>query len=158
MSRSVDALQEALKAEHAAVYGYGVVGARLRGALRRSATAHWDAHRLQRDRLMARISQRGARPVAAAPAYRLPVRVTSARTAAELAAALEDGVVTAYAGLAGAPEAALRTLAARAMQEAVARSVRWRNGAGLPRANGAAFPGLPPSALTPRQRPGAEPG
>jgi hypothetical protein len=149
VNSSVDALQEALKAEHAAVYGYGVVGARLLGRLRRSAESHWDAHRQQRDRLMARISQRGARPVAAAPAYRLPVRVTSARTAAELAAALEDDVVTAYAGLAGAPEAALRTLAARAMQEAVARAVRWRNDAGRPRAAGTAFPGLPPSALAP---------
>ncbi|GLW62723.1 hypothetical protein Arub01_09670 [Actinomadura rubrobrunea] len=151
---SVDALQEALKAEHAAVYGYGVVGARLRGSLRRSAAMLWDAHRLQRDRLAAQISRRGARPVAAAAAYRLPVRVTSARTAAQLAAALEDGVLTAYAGLAGAPEAALRTFAARAMQEAAARSVRWRGGAGLPRTDGPAFPGLPPSALSPKPRPG----
>src|SRR5690606_10434218 len=41
-SRSgAEAVRAALRAEHAAVYGYGVLGARLRGPLRRTATAVW---------------------------------------------------------------------------------------------------------------------
>src|SRR5437868_15090063 len=75
----VHALQTALAAEHAAVYGYGVLGSRLRGTPRQTAKAVWDAHRAQRDRLISILS---VVPVAAAPAYRLPVTVVSPRGAA----------------------------------------------------------------------------
>ncbi|XVQ13315.1 ferritin-like domain-containing protein [Spirillospora sp. CA-255316] len=167
---SVDALQTALRAEHAAVYGYGVVGARLRGSLRESARTLWNAHRIRRDELTARITALGAVPAAAAPAYRLPVQVTSARGAARVAAALEDDLVISYTGLAGSTDAALRTFAARAMQEAMARAVRWHSLSGRPAERPSAepsagssapgpprtsaFPGLPAGALLPRPRPG----
>lgn len=153
MRRTVNALQDALRAEHAAVYGYGVLGARLRGPLQQTAKTHWDAHRLQRDDLVARLTGQGARPEAAAPVYRLPVKVTSARTAAELAAALEQDLVGAYVGLAGATDPALRSFAAHAMQRAMIRSVRWLSSAGRP-LPGEAFPGLPQSALSPKAAPG----
>jgi hypothetical protein len=146
----VDRLQAVLRAEHAAVYGYGVVGARLRGALRQRATALWNAHRAQRNALAARITALGAEPEAAAAAYTLPAQVTATRTAARVAAALEDDLVTAYAGLAGSTDAALRTLAARAMQEAMTRAVRWRADARRPASPASAFPGLPSSALNPK--------
>ncbi|WP_245667799.1 ferritin-like domain-containing protein [Actinomadura macra] len=146
----VRALQTALAAEHAAVYGYGVLGARLRGTPHQTAKAVWDAHRTQRDRLISILS---VPPVAAAPAYRLPVRVTSARGAAQLAAALEEGVVPAYVGLAGASSPDLRHLAADNAQIAMARAARWRQTAGAPGPS-AAFPGLPPTALSPRPEPG----
>ena len=89
----------------------------------------------------------GMEPDAAAVAYTLPAPVTSTRSAARVAAVLEDDLVTAYAGLAGSPDAALRTLAARAMQDAMARAVRWRADAGRPTSPPSAFPGLPPHAL-----------
>lgn len=146
----LEALQTALAAEHAAVYGYGVLGARLRGTHQQTAMATWDAHRAQRDKLIAILS---GRPVAAATGYRLPVKVTSARSAAQLAAALEDGLVPAYVGLAGASSPGLRAFAANAAQKAQARSARWRLSAGLP-APPAAFPGLPSTALSPRPEPG----
>jgi hypothetical protein len=148
---STSALQAALRAEHAAVYGYGVVGARLRGPLQRSARSFWHAHRVQRDALAARITAAGAEPEAAAVAYTLPAEVTSTRSAAHVAAVLEDDLVTAYAGLAGAAEPALRTLAARAMQDAMARAVRWRSEADRPASPASAFPGLPPASLRPRR-------
>jgi hypothetical protein len=152
----VDALQQALRAEHAAVYGYGIVGALLRGTSRESARTAWDLHRARRDDLTARLNALGADPAAAAPAYRLPARVTSARTAAKVAAALEDDAVTAYTGLAGSGDAALRTFAARAMQEAMERAVRWRGRSGPPESAGpgSAFPGLPDTELSPRPQPG----
>ncbi|MBT2213815.1 DUF4439 domain-containing protein [Actinomadura sp. NEAU-AAG5] len=144
------ALQTALAAEHAAVYGYGTLGARLRGGLQQAAKDAWNAHRAQRDRLSAILS---VPPVPASAAYRLPVRVASARSAVQLAAALEDGLVPAYVGLAGASSPDLRHLAADGAQIAAARSARWRSAAGEP-APPAAFPGLPSGALSPRPEPG----
>ncbi|MEV5571542.1 ferritin-like domain-containing protein [Spirillospora sp. NPDC052269] len=157
---AVSALQEALKAEHAAVYGYGVLGARLRGATQDTARTIWDDHRAQRDDLITRLAARGVRAVAASPVYKLPVRPVSGRTAAQLAAALERALVTAYTGLAGTPDPALRTIAAREMQQAMARSVRWQAMSGAGRVTGpsSAFPGLPDSALAPAPEPGGSGG
>lgn len=149
MSRTVEALQAALAAEHAAVYGYGVVGAGLSGPDQGTARIVMDAHRTRRDQLTEHLVQRGAQPVAAAAAYRLPVRVTSARTAAELAAVLEDRVLAAYVALAGAEEAGLRRYAALVMQEAASRSIGWRRTAGV-RGASPAFPGLPGEASAAR--------
>lgn len=142
---TVAALQAALAAENAAIFGYGLLGGYLSSPQREQATQIWYAHRSRRDRLRSYIEAGGARPQAAAPAYRLPFRVDSAHTAAQLAARLEDGVVDGYAALAGADDASLRRYAAQAMQEAAGRAVRWRHAA-----PSSAFPGLPASALAPR--------
>jgi uncharacterized protein DUF4439 len=142
----VPELQAALAAEHAAIYGYGVLGPRLSGAQRQTARTLLDAHRARRDRLRALLVAQRAEPVAAAPAYPLPVRPTSARAAAQLAAALEDKVLAAYLGLAGVRDRRLRRFAAQSMQEAATRAVRWRGGA-VP---SPAFPGMPENALSPR--------
>lgn len=157
---AVSALQEALKAEHAAVYGYGVLGARLRGTAQETARTIWDDHRAQRDDLISRLASLKVRAVAASPVYRLPVRPTSGRTAAQLAAALERDVVTAYAGLSGAPDPALRTMAAREMQQAMTRSVRWQAMSGTGRVTGpsSAFPGLPDASLAPAPEAGGSGG
>lgn len=150
-SRSgAEAVRAALAAEHAAVYGYGVLGAHLRGSLRQTAKAVWEAHRVQRDELVSILS---GEPVAAAAAYTLPVRVTSARSAVQLAAALEDDLVPAYVGLAGVSTPDLRAFAADGAQRAQARASAWRARAGVP-AQARAFPGLPPEALSPRPVPG----
>jgi hypothetical protein len=131
------ALQAALSAEHAAVYGYGVAGSRLRDDAQDLARTLWAAHRAKRDRLADLITARRADPVAATAAYRLPVQVTSPRTAGLLMAAMEDMLATAYLGLVGVGDARLRTLGAQSMQEAAMRACRWR--AAPPRS---AFPGL----------------
>ncbi len=68
----MSALQTALSAEHAAVYGYGVIGAHLTGTARAAASRDWVAHQMARDDLEADAGSRGAQPVAAAAAYRLP--------------------------------------------------------------------------------------
>ncbi|MFA1549958.1 ferritin-like domain-containing protein [Actinomadura chokoriensis] len=145
-----EALRAALAAEHAAVYGYGLLGARLTGALREVAKDMWNGHRAQRDRLESILS---GEPVPAATAYRPRVRVSDARGAARLAVALEDDLVPAYVGLAGASSPDLRAFAADSAQRAMARSARWRvkAGAAIPRD---AFPGLPSAALSPRPEPG----
>ncbi|WP_243718169.1 ferritin-like domain-containing protein [Actinomadura sp. 7K534] len=151
-----EAVRTALGAEHAAVYGYGVLGARLRGSLRMTATAVWNDHRARRDALVSILSDDSgepAEPIAGAAAYRLPVKVTSARSAARLAAALEDDLVPAYVALAGASSPDLRAFAADGARRARARSAAWRSKTGLP-APADAFPGLPPAARSPRPVPG----
>ncbi|REE99196.1 ferritin-like domain-containing protein [Thermomonospora umbrina] len=151
MSRDVEALQAVLAAEHATVYCYGLVGAGLSGSAQETARVVMDAHRTRRDQLVDLLNGRRARPVAASAAYRPPVRVTSARTAAELAAVLEERLVTAYLGLVGADDAEVRRYAALAMQEAAGRSAGWREATGS-EVTSPAFPGLPQSALIPRPR------
>lgn len=142
---AVGALQAALAAEHLAVHGYGVVGAQLSGSAKETASEHWRAHRAHRDALAARLRDHAAEPVAAAPAYRLPVSATGPGSARRLAARLEDAALAAHVALAGTAEPALRRMAAQAMQDAAARAVRWRGGAPAD-----AFPGLPPEAVDPR--------
>lgn len=138
---TVSALQAALAAEHTAIYGYGVLGAHLSGGQRSTALLVMDAHRGRRDKLRTFLTAAGATPAAAAPAYHLPTAMTSARTAAELAATIETGLVAAYLGLVGVDDPTLRRYAALAMQEAAVRSFAWHS------AVPPAFPGMPPAAL-----------
>jgi hypothetical protein len=136
MSRPIAAMQAALAAEHAAVYGYGVTGAMLTGKAKSLAYADWRAHEIARDTLAALIVKLGATPVAASPAYTLPFAVTNASSARRLAAVLEDGVTRAYLGLVGVNDRALRTFGALAMQPPATRAAAWRGST-------VAFPGMP---------------
>ncbi len=125
------ALQDALAAEHAAVWGYGTVGAALAGEDRTPVTGAVEAHRDLRDRLSGLITDRGAEPVPTRPAYQLPFPVLSAVDAARLAAQLEDGTTTAWVWvLDQAADRAVRELAVGAAAAAEVRAVPWRARAG----------------------------
>nr|WP_167518097.1 ferritin-like domain-containing protein [Kitasatospora cineracea] len=127
-------MQAALAAEHAAVYGYGVVGAFLpTGPQREDARSGYSAHQARRDVWQRLLAAGGASPTAAAPGYRLPFAVKDPATAAQLAAHLETQLTAAYADLAATT--ALREQAAAALREAALRAAHW--GADLP-----ALPGL----------------
>jgi len=132
---AVQALQTALAAEHAAVYGYGVAGALLTGADQTAALADWRAHQEARDTLEAMIVKLGATPVAASAAYALPFAVQDARSARRLAATLEDGVTQAYLGVVAVTDETLRTFGALAMLPPANRAVAWRGST-------IAFPGM----------------
>jgi hypothetical protein len=137
---SVAALQNALAAEHAAVYGYGVVGSMLAGTAQADARADWTAHRVARDTLITMLTNLGATPVAASPAYRLPFAVTNAQSAEQLAVALEDGVTRAYLGVVAVNDPTLRAFGAQAMQTTANRAVAWSG-------TTTAFPGMPAQSL-----------
>jgi hypothetical protein len=140
-SRSpVAALQAALAAEHAAIYGYGIAGAQLSGSAKATALRDWTLHQNARDTLTAMITSLGATPVAASAAYDLPFPVHGERAARSLAAVLEDGVTRAYLGLVALPDTGLRTFGALAMQGPAERAAFWRGST-------TAFPGFPPRAL-----------
>jgi hypothetical protein len=136
----VAALQAALAAEHAAVYGYGVAGAHLHGRRRAAATADWVAHQQARDELSALLRSRAVQPVPAAVAYQLPEPVRSTRTAVALAVHLEDHVAAAYAGLVAVRDAAVRALGAGQLRASALRAAYWRGGS-------VAFPGLQEAQL-----------
>jgi hypothetical protein len=134
------ALQAALAGEHAAVYGFGVVGAYLRGDPEAAdVSAALVGHELRRDHLRVLVLGTGSDPVPAAAAYRLPFRVTSAADARRLATHLEEGVAEQYAALVAAGEGDLRRQAAQWLAEAAVRAGRWRG-------TSIAFPGLPGGA------------
>jgi hypothetical protein len=139
---SLPALQAALAAEDAAIFGYGVAGAHLAGSRQAAAEQDWTGHNRARDNLAAMISRLGAAPVAAQAFYQLPFPVRDAASALALAAYLEDGVTRAYLGLVAVADPALREFGAVAMQGCAERAAYWRGST-------QAFPGLPASALLP---------
>ncbi|MFR9800404.1 ferritin-like domain-containing protein [Streptomyces sp. MS06] len=135
------AVQAALAAEHAAVFGYGVVGGRIGEKRRAEVRAAYDAHRARRDALVREVRDLGGRPVAAAAGYALPFPVPDAAAAVRLAAELEDRVAGVYSDLVRAAGGRRRRDAASALREAAVRAVRWRGGS-------VAFPGLAERAGT----------
>jgi hypothetical protein len=143
---TIRALQTALTAEHAAIYGYGVVGAYLAGSMQATATNDWVAHQVARDRLEAVLRSLGAQPTAAAVAYQLPVPVRNASAAVALAVVLEDRIATAYLGLVALSNVSIRDFGAMQVQASAMRAAAWRGGT-------VAFPGMTPAALAaPRQQ------
>ncbi len=90
----LDALQATLADEHAAVYTYGVLGARTSEAASPALHAALDTayrqHRSRRDQLRLMIDEEGGTPVAAAPAYALDGRLLKATAIEAAALAVED--------------------------------------------------------------------
>ncbi|MET8628174.1 ferritin-like domain-containing protein [Kitasatospora sp. NPDC004669] len=140
---SLPALQNALSAEHAAVYGYGVVGAHLpEDQQRADARTFYAAHQSQRDAWQRLLITLGATPTPAAGGYQLPFAVTDAPTATKLAAHLETRLTTVYADLVAALPAPQRPAAATALRDCALRAHHW----GAP---DTPFPGIPEPVPTP---------
>ncbi|MBB3678380.1 hypothetical protein FHX36_004169 [Modestobacter versicolor] len=137
------ALQDALAAAHAAVWGYGVVGAALPVASRGPVTPAEQAHRDTRDELTRLLVSRQVEPVAAEGAYALPFPVLSPVDAASLAVTLEDGAARAWTWvLDQATERSTRELGVAVLAATEVRAVAWRAAAAkTPVTN--PFPGLP---------------
>lgn len=122
----LEALQAALAGEHAAMYGLGVAGGKLRGARFIAASRTYEQHRRNRDRLSEIISRSGATPVAAEPAYDLPQAVTNATTAAALILLIERRLAAVYGDLVEAAEQpAVRTLAVQTLLTTATAQLGW---------------------------------
>lgn len=130
----------ALAGEHAAIYAFGVVGARLERSEQRLAVAALSRHAGRRDALAALIAGT-SEPVTAEPAYRLPFPVRNRAEALRLAALVGDRLAALYEALVIATDdTALRTLAVSALQSAAADAASWRLRAGVVPVT-VAFPG-----------------
>lgn len=144
------AVQAALGAEHAAVYGYGIVGGRIGTARQSEAREAYDAHRARRDALVRTVRDLGGKPQAAAAGYALPFQVTDTDSAVRLAVALEEGAAGVYSDLVRAAKGERRSAAAEALREAAVRAVRWRG-------RSVAFPGLAERAAAAGATPSSTP-
>ena len=126
----VELLRVLVEAEHAAVYGYGVLGARLDTATRRAALTAYDVHRARRDRVVAALVARGGSAPPPLPAY--DVTVADRPAALALAARLEEGLAIRWRDLVGGTDdRVLRQLAVAALQETAVRAAQWRRLAGI---------------------------
>jgi hypothetical protein len=143
------ALQSALAAENAAVYGYGVAGAQLSATARDLALRDWTQHEMARDRLEAMLTSLGVKPVAAQAAYQLPFPVHGTAAAISLAGYLENQVAAAYLGIVALDNPRLRAWGAGQAQACALRATTWTG-------RTAAFPGLTSGSAT-SARPSASP-
>ncbi|MFJ3977101.1 ferritin-like domain-containing protein [Streptomyces sp. NPDC090021] len=135
VGRALEAAQAALAAEHAAAYGYGVIGARTAGARATEAREAYGGHLARRDALARTVRELGGAPRPSEAAYALPFEVRTPADAERLAAVIEDRVAGAYSDLVRAAEGPLRREAADELSAAAVRAARWRG-------VGVAFPGL----------------
>jgi hypothetical protein len=126
-----DALSAALTAEHAAIFGYGVVGAHLDPDGQNAARACEAVHRDRRDAISLRIAAAGGTPAPAAPAYALPFPVGDPASAMKLAVALEEGAAGAWRTALGGTTGDDRKVALEALTACALQATRWRGRAGI---------------------------
>lgn len=127
MTTPIEALVKALAAEHATIWGYGIVGAHLPAAEQALAKVADRAHRARRDALTLALVARLPSPAPAAASYELPFPVTDAASARRLAVHLEERVAAIWrAALSSVTDLPDRQLAVSALTEAATRGVQWR--------------------------------
>ena len=126
----LEALQDALAAEHAAMYCYGVIGARM------SAAAHpglyttmldgFRLHRKRRDQLTSMINARGAEPVAAQVDYRMDDPLGNATELNNAALRVERRIARTFGQLIESTAGAERRWALVALDQTAVRQVELR--------------------------------
>jgi hypothetical protein len=130
-AESVDALQQALAAEHAAIWTYGLVSAYLPADVAKAATDGSAEHVKRRDFCERVLTAAGGTPVSPEAAYVPPKPVTDAASAKAVVATAESDTTTAWRGVVGrTDDAGLRTTATRALIASVRRGTPWRMEAG----------------------------
>ena len=140
---TIDALRAALRVEYQVVYGYGIVGAHLRGHDQKYAADRLAAHQLLRDSLLA-LDTGDTDPPTAQPAYLPPFPVTDATSALALAIRLEDGAAGAAWDVIATERAGsqARKIAVPALGDVATAAAHWRARAGA--VEEPALPGAPP--------------
>lgn len=139
---SVDAMQGALRAEHAAVWTYGLVSAFIAVPQQVAEVADGaNAHRARRDVTERWLRDAGATPQPPAAAYLAPQPVDSAAAAIAALVSVETDACVAWRGvLERTEDGALRKSALDALTVSAVRATRWRKAAGLTPAS-IPFPG-----------------
>jgi hypothetical protein len=124
---AVAALQNALAAEHAAIWCYALAVAFLSGADATRAREDEDAHRQLRNQVEQTLTQLGAPAVSAQPAYATPRPVTDSAAAAQLAVVAETDALAAWRSvIERTRDRALRQAALDALSAGTLRCARWR--------------------------------
>jgi hypothetical protein len=124
---AVAALQNALAAEHAAIWCYALAVAFLTDEDATRAKEDEDAHRDLRNQVEETLTQLGAPAVSAQPAYATPRPVTDSATAARLAVVAETDALAAWRSvLERTRDRALRQAALDTLSAGTLRCARWR--------------------------------
>lgn len=137
---NVDVLQPCLAAEHAALFGYGLLGGALSAGVSDAPPAvasvsSYNAHRDRRDALVELITAGGREPAPPQAAYEPPFPVAGLPSARRLARYLEARCATVYARAIAATTGQSRLFVSSTLVDCAVRGARW----GTPPA---AFPGL----------------
>jgi hypothetical protein len=140
MTRADDRLAAALVAEHAAIFGYGLVGARLDTATVPLAQQAEAAHRSRRDAVVMRLTGRNAKAPVAEPAYALPSPVTDQASALRLAITIEERTAASWRAALLDTDGDDRRIAVDALVDCAIRATRLRRAAGVTPAT-VPFPG-----------------
>jgi hypothetical protein len=135
-------LADALAAEHAAIFAYGPIGARLAGDLAGVARDADAAHRTRRDALVLALAADGVDPPVAEASYQLPFEVVDADDALRLAVLVEERVSAVWRAALRATGGTARADALDALLDAAVRATRWRLAADAAPAT-VPFPGAP---------------
>jgi Domain of unknown function (DUF4439) len=140
-SETVDAMQHALVAEHAAVWVYGLVSAFLPGSFGSAVDQGMQVHTIRRDAVTQKLASAGSAPKSAEPAYLTPQPVTSQASAlAVLVVAETDTGVAWRSVLENTTDAGVRRGALDGLTDSAVRATRWRKAAGQT-PSAAALPG-----------------
>jgi hypothetical protein len=135
----IEALQQTLAAEHAAVYVYGVVGGRVSVSaqpdLWSRVRSAYNLHRARRDQLTSMIRTAGGEPVPAEVSYQLPNQTGTPAEQEAAARTVEERCCAVYADLVGATSRAQRQWALDALEDAAVRLLGF-GGAATP------YPGI----------------
>lgn len=124
-------VQEALSAEHAALWIYGLVSAFLPDTYAAGVAEGTAEHHDRRDACVRMLTAVGVEPGAAEPAYITPRPVTDATSAKSVVATAEADAATAWRGvLEQTDDAGLRSVALKALLASARRGTRWREAAG----------------------------
>ena len=135
------ALFDAVAAEHAAIYGYGIVSAHSSPDENDLVSAAMAEHRERREAAIALLTGRSAKAPLPAAGYQLPIPVNNPNDAATLAVRMEDDCAVAWrAALEQASSEQDRAFAVAALTEAAVTAARWKQVQGIKPLT-VAFPG-----------------
>lgn len=137
------ALVDALRAEHAAVYAYGIVAAYSNPTRAGRVAADTAAHRATRDATIDALSAASVAAPGTELGYTLPFPVTDPTTAIRLAATIEADTAVAWRSvIERAQSEPTRASAVDALTESALRAAHWRAVLGVAPPT-VAFPGSP---------------
>ncbi|MDQ3405199.1 MAG: ferritin-like domain-containing protein [Actinomycetota bacterium] len=129
---TVEAIQRALGAEHAAIWVYGLVSAFLPAVYDLPINEGATAHRARRDAVARLLGAADVEPAPPEPAYVPPKPVTDQATAlAILVTAEQDATVAWRATLERTDDVDVRKTAMEALTATAVRATRWRKAAGV---------------------------
>ncbi|NEW49812.1 ferritin-like domain-containing protein [Nocardia cyriacigeorgica] len=137
------ALLDALSAEHAAVYAYGLIAAYASPERDQLVAEHTTAHRVRRDTTIEEVEAAGITVPPPDAAYTMPFPVTDPVAAAQLAATVESDAAVAWRSVVEKGESeAMRRTGVDALTECALRLAIWQSILGVSPPT-TPFPGQP---------------